>query len=108
MVLIGIVGSILIYQAEETLLVSEHTRLLRTVEKLTGDYYRRVHLFFNVVRNKIIQGDMAAVQDEFDFAPFLFTVMQMDAYGHLNIYTVANRSQKSCNLILTSHHCSHR
>ncbi len=82
MVIIGIVGSLLIYQAEESLLVSEHTRLLRTVERLTGDYYRRVHLFFNVVHNKIVQGDMTAVNEGFDFAPFLYTVIQMDAQGH--------------------------
>ncbi len=82
MVIIGIVGSLLIYQAEESLLVSEHTRLLRTVERLTGDYYRRVHLFFNVVHNKIVQGDMTAVKEGFDFAPFLYTVIQMDAQGH--------------------------
>jgi len=88
MIIIGIAGAMLIYQAEETLLISEHTRLLRTIEKLTGDYYRRVHLFFNVVRNKIAQGDMTAVQDGFDFAPFLYTVIQMDAHGHLeHIYS---------------------
>ena len=88
MVIIGLAGLMLIYQAEETLLISEHTRLLRTIEKLTEDYYRRVHLFFNVVRNKIAQGDIKAVRDGFDFAPFLFTVIQMDAHGRLeHIYS---------------------
>jgi len=83
MIIIGIAGAMLIYQAEETLLTSEHARLLRTVEKLTGDYYRQVHLFFNVVRNKIIQGNIAAVQDEFDFTPFLYALIQMDAHGKM-------------------------
>ena len=82
MIIIGIVGAILIYQAEDSLLVSEHTHLLRTVEKLTENYYHRVHRFFKVIHDKIVQGDMNAVKEGFDFSPFLYAVIQMDAQGH--------------------------
>jgi hypothetical protein len=81
MLLISIVASWLIYQSEVSLMISEHTRLLSTVERLSSDYYRRVHLFFNVVRNKITQGEMNAINEGFDFAPDFHSVLILDRSG---------------------------
>jgi len=81
MLLIGMVAALLIYKAEESLIISEHTRLLRTVERLASDEYRRMHLLFNVIRNKIIQGDIDAVKEGFDLVPDLQSVIIFDRQG---------------------------
>jgi len=83
MLLIGALGGLLIYQSEESLMISEHTRLLRTAEYLSSDYYRRIHLFFNVVRNKITQGDLNAIREGFDFDPDFHSVIVLDMRGEV-------------------------
>jgi len=83
MLLISAAASWLIYRSEESLMISEHTRLLRTVERLTGDYYRRTHLFFNIVRNKITQGELDVTRDGFDFAPDFHSVLILDRQGNI-------------------------
>ena len=82
MTIMGLAGALLIYQAEEALMIDQHNRILQTVERLTEDYYRRVHFFFNVVHNKIVQGEMEDVKDGFDFSPFLYAVVEMDDRGN--------------------------
>jgi len=83
MLLIGIVAALLIYQAEESLIVSEHTRLLRTIEKLSSDQYRRIHLLFNVIKNKITQDDIRAIKEGFDLAPDLQSVIVLNHQGEI-------------------------
>ena len=81
MLLIGIAAGVLINQSEKSLIQSEHTRLLRTMERLGSDYYRQVHLFFNIVYNEISQGDMRAIQNGFAFSRDLYSVIVLDANG---------------------------
>ncbi len=83
MLLVGSIAGWLVYQSEVSLMVSEHTRLLRTVERLADDYYRRVHLFFNVVHNKITQGELSAINAGFDFAPDFYSVLVLDRHGNV-------------------------
>ena len=83
MLLISIVSSWLIYQSEESLMISEHTRLLRTVERLSSDYYQRIHLFFNIVRNRITQGEVSTIKDGFDFAPDFHSILVLDRNGSI-------------------------
>ena len=92
MIIIGLLGSLLIYQAEASLQHSEHTRLLRVVERLTSDYYRRVHLLFNVTHNKITGGQTAALEDAFDFAPELMSIMETDSQGTIHRIRVRDQS----------------
>ncbi|ADV46884.1 sensor histidine kinase [Nitratifractor salsuginis] len=83
MIIIGLLGSLLIYRAEVSLQRSEHTRLLNVVERLSGEYYRRVHLLFNVIQHKIVEEDEASIKNAFDYAPELVSIIEIDNQGKI-------------------------
>ena len=83
MLVIGLLGALLIYQAEESLMVNEHKQLLHTTDLLIRDHYRRLRKLLQALRQQIAEDETVSVAKAMNFIPEIDSIVEVDERGRI-------------------------
>ncbi len=81
-VLLGLLGSVVVYQSESAIIANEHNQLLREIVHHTEAYYRRMGTIFANISRALKTNSVVGMSDAFLFEPQLERVDILDREGH--------------------------